>query len=292
MTASHDIAIVTASHAADFERCKLLCETIDRHVSGYTRHLILVAGNDVALFRGLEGPNREIVDERDILPSWLHDLPDPFSFFRRHIWLSTRTAPLRGWHVQQLRRIAIAGHAGETALLYCDSDVAFLKPFDCVRLFHGSDLRLFRRDFQLSAPGYEEQIRWSNAAGRVLGLGADVAPEHDYIGTVIAWKSQMVRAMCAHIEAQNDAHWVAAIGRSRQFSECMIYGRYVDDLCGGEGHFHDATDFCRVYWSGPRMGESEIRRFAQSLAPGQVAVGLQSFIGMDVGQIRSILAGV
>ena len=46
-------ALVTATYAADFERCRLLCETVDRHVTGMTRHLLLVSDPDVALFRQL-----------------------------------------------------------------------------------------------------------------------------------------------------------------------------------------------------------------------------------------------
>ena len=44
-------ALVTASYHKDFERCKLLCETVDRHVSGFTNHYILVEPRDVPLFR-------------------------------------------------------------------------------------------------------------------------------------------------------------------------------------------------------------------------------------------------
>ena len=62
-------AIVTASYAPDFERCRLLCETIDRHVTGVPRHYILVEQRDVALFRQLETGNRTVVDERDLLPA-------------------------------------------------------------------------------------------------------------------------------------------------------------------------------------------------------------------------------
>ncbi len=61
-----------------------------------------------ALFRQLETARRTVIDVRDLLPSWLHSFRDPTSLFRRRIWLSLRTAPLRGWHVQQMRRIAIA----------------------------------------------------------------------------------------------------------------------------------------------------------------------------------------
>ncbi len=281
-------AIVTASYADDFERCRLLCDTIDRHVTGHSRHLLLVSHNDVARFRQLESSKRVVVDERDILPGWLHDLPDPLSLFRRRIWLSRHTAPLRGWHVQQLRRIAIAAHVDEDSLLYSDSDVAFLKPFDTGRLYRGGELRLFRRDDRLSEPGHDEQRIWSRQAGRVLGIPDSVANPHDYISTLIAWRTQTARAMCARIEDVSGRHWVSAVARSRKFAECMIYGRYVDDVLKGEGHFHDDTEFCRIYWSGPKLGEGELRKFAEGLAPGQVAVGMQSFIGMDIGDIRSV----
>ena len=47
-------ALVTASYAPDFERCRLLCETVDQYVTGFSHHYILVEHNDVAQFRALE----------------------------------------------------------------------------------------------------------------------------------------------------------------------------------------------------------------------------------------------
>src|SRR5690242_7580212 len=45
-----EAAIVTASYGPDFERCRLLCETIDRFVTGMSQHYILVEERDVAQF--------------------------------------------------------------------------------------------------------------------------------------------------------------------------------------------------------------------------------------------------
>lgn len=284
-------AIVTASYAPDFDRCRLLCETIDSRLTGYKKHYILVEHRDVALFRQLESSRRLIVDERDILPNWLRPFWDPLSFFRRRIWISGRTVPLRGWHVQQLRRIAIAFHADEDALFYCDSDAAFLKPFDCRNLWHGSDLRLFRRDNALLVDCPDEQRQWSCNAARTLGL-SDTAPSpHDYIGTLIAWRRDSVRAMCDHVEQVHDTHWAQAIAADRRFSECMIYGRYVDDVISTRDHFHDATELCRVYWFEPAPSEPEFRAFVSSMDPSQVAIGMQSFLGVDMTTVRNIVAG-
>ena len=281
-------ALVTASYLPDLERCRLLCETIDKHVSGHSHHYLLVASNDVASFRELEGPRRTVVDERDLLPGWLRSFPDPLSRFRKRIWLSFRTMPLRGWHVQQLRRIAIAGHIGEDGLIFCDSDVAFLRPFDCATIWRDGDLRLFRRENGLSRPDLDDQRLWAANAGKTLGLAA--TPRHDYIATVIAWRRDAAVAMCRHIEETTGKQWVAAIGSNRRFSECMLYGRYADEVLQGEGHFHESNELCRVYWTGPALSDATFAEFLASMTPDQVAIGMQSFIGTDIGRIRRLLS--
>ena len=58
VAAGHSNALVTASYAPDFERCRLLCETIDRHVTGLGRHYIRGENRDLAFFRQLEKSRR------------------------------------------------------------------------------------------------------------------------------------------------------------------------------------------------------------------------------------------
>ncbi len=287
--ADRSVAVVTASFAGDFERCKLLCETLDRHVSGFDKHLILVASHDVQLFRSLESTNRLIVDERDLLPQWLHVMRDPTSLFSRHIWLSFRTKPLRGWHVQQLRRLAVARHTDAAALLFCDSDVVFLRQFNCGDLWRGDKLRFLRRDNALNNPELKLHRRWSANAGQALGLDADNRSMHDYIATVIAWRRDTLKAMCERIEQIHGQHWVEAIATSREFSECMLYGRYVDDVLGGRGHNHTEDELCHIYWDGPELGEADLAGFVADMAPHQVAIGLQSFVGTKLDSVRRII---
>lgn len=281
-------ALVTASYRGDIERCRLLCETVDAHVTGFTRHYLLVSGEDVGLFRPLESPRRVVVDERDLLPGWLRSLPDPASLFRRRIWLSLRTMPLRGWHVQQLRRIALAAHVEDASLVFCDSDVAFLKPFDCRSFWRGGDLRLLRRDGALERPGHGEQLLWSGNAGRALGLGSAPSP-HDYIATLIAWRRDATLSMIRRIEAVGGRHWIEAVARGRRFSECMLYGRHADEVLGGTGHFASAVELCRIYWKGAAPSDADLEAFVDAMEPEQVAVGLQSFIGIEPTRIRRLL---
>jgi hypothetical protein len=282
-------AIITASFAPDFERCRLLCETMDRHVTGFSKHYILVEHSDVDLFRQLEGPNRIIVDEMDLFPKWIRAYPDPLYLFRRRIWLSLRTLPLRGWHAQQLRRIAIAERIDEDALFYCDSDVAFMRHFDCADLWHGDDLRLFRRDKELLGELPGDQKLWADNAAHLLGIPQNEILPHGYVGTLIAWRREHVVGMCRQIERVQARHWLEAMGKHRRFSECTIYGHYADDVAGLAGHFVDNNDYCKVFWFAPAPTESEFRKFIREMTPSQVAIGMQSFIGADIGYVRRLV---
>ncbi len=282
-------ALVTASYGADFERCRLLCESADALATGLSHHYLLVAGHDVAQFRQLEASNRTVVDERDLLPSWLRAWRDPFSGLSRHVWLSARTKPLRGWHVQQLRRMAIGRHADEDAFLYSDSDVVFVRPFDAASLWHGERVRLYRRDGALPLDSAYGHADWSRNAGRLLGIAAPPLSTHDYIATLIAWRRDTLNDLLVHIENVSGRHWVAAVGRQRRFSECMIYGRYADEVEKKDRHFHDAENLCVMRWSEPFSSPEELAGMVRDLTGPQVAVGIQSFLGIEPDDIRALL---
>ena len=282
-------AVVTPSYVHDFERCRLLCETLDRHVTGFTHHYVLVEHRDMALFRQLQGPRRTIVDERELLPGWLHPLSDPTSLFRRRIWPSLKTKPLRGWHVQQLRRIAIAGHVSQDVLVFCDSDVVFVKPFDCGAFRRDGKVRLFRRNDTMAGEVRYDHRLWSRNAGLALGIASPEVSPHDYITTLISWRRDSVLSMCRRIEEEQGCSWVEALGSTRKFSECMVYGRYVDEVLEGAGHFHGSEEFCHVHWFGEALSDAEFCAFVADMAPGQVAVGVQSFLGVDPDRIRRLL---
>jgi hypothetical protein len=286
---NRSIAIVTASWRGDLERFALLCDTMDRFVTGHTRHLVLVASHDVALFKRFAGPGRVIIDEADLLPGWLRRIADPLSRLRRDVWLSTRTWPMRGWHVQQLRRLAICRMIDEEAILHTDSDVAFVAHYDVASEWRHNALRLYRVPDALVRPGMEEQRHWSALSAKALGLAAETG-RHDYINTLVPWSVPAARRMLDRVEQVSATHFVAALGRERTMSECMLYGRFVEDIEQMAGHSPSDEALCRVYWDGPALDAAGIARFAALRQPHQVAIGLQSFVGMPVADIRQALA--
>ena len=288
-SASRDVAIVTPSYAPDLDRCQLLCDSIDRHVTGIAKHYILVADHDHALFAGFTGARREVVRESDILLERFLCIPDPRG---RRAWFSTFALPLRGWHVQQLRRIAIAHHVDHAGLLYCDSDMAFVRPFNAAALWRGEAFRLYRNPggVHVGLPGAgREHMVWTRHAHALLGLPEPGFPADDHINNLVSWRTRSVRAMTARIEATTARPWLRAVARQRAFSECQIYGAFANRVAEGELHWNDRTPLCLTHWDGPAVGRAGLEELVEAMSADQVAIGIQSFTGTDPRLLRSVL---
>ncbi|RDJ26803.1 hypothetical protein DWF00_01080 [Bosea caraganae] len=291
---SFSYAIATPSYAGDYERCRLLCASIDRFVSGHGAHYLLVEDRDLALFKPLAGPKRRVIAEAELLPSWLKSWPDPLTLGRRRVWtglgaLSRGVPPLRGWHAQQLRKLTLPLKMAEDVVLFADSDMIFLRPFDLGSLEANGAIRLYRKPANIKQ-GMADHVAWCEGASRLLGLPAPGLPSDDYINNLVSWRRDNVAAMMALIEKTTGRDWVSAVAGQRQFSEYMIYGYYVDRVRGLDqaGHWPDALELCKVYWGGDAEGIASLRTFEDVLGPGQVAVGVQSFIGQPVEQLRAL----
>jgi hypothetical protein len=293
VTSSPSTALITPSHAADVDRCRLLCDSIDQLVIDEPDHYILVDDDDYPLFAPLAGPRRHIVNEHDILPAWLKSTRLGVSSKARKVWFSTRAWPMRGWHVQQLRRIAIAFHIPHDGLLYCDSDMLFIKPFCSKTLWQNNALRLYRKDNGIDADlpdGGKLHRQWTEHAMQLNGLAKPQFPAHDYINNMVSWRRDQVIAMCEHIETTSGRHWLAAIGSQRSFSECQIYGAFIDGVKGGDGHWKGQGALCQTYWSGKALTEQSLHGFVASMDPAQVAIGIQSFTGTNPDVLRELIA--
>ncbi len=111
---------------------------------------------------------------------------------------------------------------------------------------------------------------------------------------MVSWRADTARSLLAHIETQNGCQWQRAVTQSRAFSEYIIYGRYVEDVLGGAGHNLTDEPFCHVVWFDDTYTHDMdgLRRFVGDLGPKQIGIGIQSFIGYDLDDIRSALREV
>ena len=100
------VALLTPTYGRDLELCTLLCESVDRHVSAFSKHYLLVPDCDLPLFSRFESQRRSVLPASQFLPKWLRPLPRFVQRKRRQYWWSFRTKPVSGWHVQQFLKIA------------------------------------------------------------------------------------------------------------------------------------------------------------------------------------------
>ncbi len=280
-------AFVTPSYSGDFERCQLLCQSMDAFVTGPWHHYLIVEKIDRELFQRLSGPRRSILLIEDVLPKWIHHLWQMPFLRRRSLWWSWKTGFMIGWHVQQLVKMQMAFILDQKGLILCDSDVFFVRPFDVGTIHSQKGYRFYR-----SAEKFGENVihnpSYTKAAFKQLGLPANGFPARVYVDNLVTWQSATVRAMCAHIEKISGRDWRAALGRHVIFSEYTLYGLFVDYLAADSQNEPSSVRLCQTIWFKHQAKPQEIDKLVTDLPEPFVAIGAQSFLNVDQAQLRGL----
>ena len=169
------VALITPTYSHDLERCTLLCESVDRHVSAFANHYLIVPDDELALFAKFDTGRRQVLPLSQLLPSWLKPLP---RFIRRHnrqYWWAMRGKPVNGWHIQQFAKIATAHIVPETVSCMLDSDVVFFRPFDLAEMALPSPTPLYIRPREVTA-AMADHCDWVRSSHRLLGLATALVP--------------------------------------------------------------------------------------------------------------------
>jgi hypothetical protein len=284
------ISLVTPSYGRDFELCTMLCESVDRHLTSYVKHYLIVADEELPLFRHLNGTRRVVVPSSQVLPSWLKPMPRFVRRKNRRYWWSLRASPVSGWHVQQLLKIGAASAFPEERCCMLDSDVVFFRRFDLSTLLYPRPAPLFNAPGEVPAQA-PLHARWVRTSHRLLGLPAPTFPATDYIGHIIVWDRRSVRAMIERIEAATGSEWVEALCRARDISEYMLYGTFVQHSPRHmAGHVLTSSKHCLSYWGAEALDRAALEAMLRDAGNDYVAFSAASFSGTPVELIRSSLA--
>jgi len=261
--------IVTPSYGPDFERAKLLAESIKEFVPESAEHILLVDRRDVPQFRSLAGPRTRIVEAESVLPWWVRRVPGA-----RRWWLSLRSLPIRNWILQQVVKLSVAEHFDADVFNFVDSDVTFIKPFDPSEFVSPEGLvRLFR------APGaaqFATHTRWHQTAARLLGLPASDYFGANYIGNMITWRRDNLIAMYRHIENVTGRNWAASVCSRLHLSEYILYGIFVEHVLKGQGHYYEDRAHCHISWDYDITTPKGLDEFLSDTLPEHVAVMVSS----------------
>jgi hypothetical protein len=283
------VALLTPTYARDLELCALLCESVDRHVGSFSNHYLLVPDCDVSLFSRFESERRSVLPASQFLPGWLRPLPPIVQRKRRQYWWSFRAMPVSGWQVQQILKIAATIALPHQRYCILDSDVVFFRDFDLSRFEYPNSIPL------LSIPGsvtsnQPRHARWVETSHQLLGLPAPTLPASDYIGHIIFWDQEATGAMVAKLEAAANLDWIEALCRTREFSEYMLYGYFVqNDTKFADRHTFGARTRCVSYWDPPKLDKAGLNRLLGGADQDDVAFSAASFSGTPVQMIRTAI---
>jgi hypothetical protein len=286
------VALLTPTYGRDLELCTLLCESVDRHVTSFSKHYLLVPDCDLPLFSHFASERREVLPASKFLPKWLRPLPRIVQRKRRQYWWSLRTKPVSGWHVQQYLKIAATISLPYQRYCILDSDVVFFRNFDLSRYEYPNSIPLLNVQDEVTS----EQIRharWVETSHELLGLPMPPLPASDFIGHIIFWDQQTTRAMAAKIEAVTNLHWVDALCRTREFSEYMLYGYFAQNDARFSGtHTLTRHTRCVSYWDQPKLSPDQLNQLLRRARKDDVAFSVASFSGTPVPIIRAAIEEV
>ncbi len=270
--------IITPSYAPDFERCKILCRSIENHVTSYEKHVIIVDAEDLALFQTIKGPKIEIITKESILPGWLKKIP-----FQRKWWLSYKTLPVRGWILQQITKLSVAECFDADLYLFADSDIMMIRPLDMSSFVNNRKVRLYR--YSRKEQDYREPRHkaWYKYAGSLFELSGDEFLKSDYIGPLVTWEKDTLLKLNKYIKEKTGKNsWQETLCNTFDFSEYILYGIFTEFVLKDEsGHYWDDTDICHTSFTYTINNFNDLQEFLKQLRPEHKAVCIQSNLKIE-----------
>lgn len=274
------LEIITCSYRPDLERCRRLCDSIDRHMPQEIRHVLVVPGRDLAQFAPLASTRRVVAAAEDILPRRFLQIPRA-----EKLWIDRLGWPIRGWILQQLIKLSANRATSAELIMFADSDLQFVRDFDVSHVYRDGRLRLHRIPGAMNEGRHR---RWHRRAGTLLGVPSGYFGS-DYIGQLITWRRSQLLGLQQHISEVHDRPWHVTVSRSLDFSEYILYGSYVEHIAGhaAHGHYYEQQDLCHCCWFNEQA--DDLLSGEQRLASQAVALLIQSNLGLDSAQEAAVL---
>jgi hypothetical protein len=283
------ISLVTPVSRHDVELCALQCESVDRHLSCYVKHHVVVPDDDLALFDRFNGTRRVVVPASELLPAWLRPIPRLLQHKGERYWWSLRTSPVSGLHLQRILKIAAAIAFPEDRHCILKSDVVFFRQFDLSMLLRPRLAPLLEtaRDALANSPIHTQRVR---TCRRLLGLKATSVPATDFSGRIVVWDRRAARAMVERIETITGAEWVEALCHARTISEYMLYGSFVQDSPEHRSEHASTSDTRCLSFGPPAPDQATIEAALRTAAETYVALSTAGLPLTSIDILGAVLA--
>jgi len=269
--------LVTPTFAPDFKRCKELLGSCDRWVSGVDEHYLIIDSKDAALFKPLQTSSVRVICKEELLPIDLWQIP-----FQNRWWFTSGSLPVRGWILQQVIKLAFAQQSKADAVVFADSDLVFIKPFNLNSLWRSNQLRLWRQPRGPKQYRCQRYQNWYNFAAKVLEVEDAASLKGGFISQLMSMRPDVVRKLCQVLERRFQRPWYQVLLNTWDFSEYTLYGLFVESLEKQEApHFFVRESLCHSSWHYKIASEQDVTGFIANAKAQHCAVHLQSNLRFD-----------
>jgi hypothetical protein len=273
--------MITCSHAPDLVRCQRLCASVDEFVEPEIRHTLVVPRRDLALFRPLQNQRRRVMAVQDVVPGNHRQLP-----FVNRLWVASQGLPIRGWIMQQITKLSANFITDAELLVFADSDLQFVRPFNRSHVYRQGKLRLHSNPI---AKEEGHHRNWHFRSSVLLGLPKRYHGS-DHVGQLITWRSSVLTKLQAHVSEQLGRTWYKPVAHSLHFSEYVLYGVFAEQVLGLDDAGHETCSEPLVHGCWYHFQALELYRGEAKCKKESVAILLQSNIGLGSLQEERILA--
>ncbi len=275
------VAIVTPSHAPDFNRFRRLHESVIENVSSGVMHYVLVPPPDYRMFSTIQSSQLTVLEQPDVLPrsfvttTRLGRIPLlPRGYRVAAINLRRPWPPIRGWVLQQLVKLGFAAGLEADVAVMIDSDVILVRGFTADTFMRGESVRHYRVPHAVHG-GMQRHLVWRETAARLLCLDAPSADLADYNAGVISWSPRIVRTLLDRVQEVAQQPWQTVIGSQLDVSEYFLYGEFVAMLGDQRDKaFTSDRNLCHSYWN--TMTMENVGEFVKSMPIDDIAILIQS----------------
>jgi hypothetical protein len=266
------MVVVTISFAPDFDLCVELNRSVLENSPDTVQHRIVVPRSDLKLFGRLAGPRTHIRCELDLLPRSFIRVP----FVNLLVNPRQPFPPIRGWIQQQMIKLAAIADAEEDIVLVVDSDVEFIRPFTPEMFVRDGVVRFFCNPNQIDRR-LPRHVTWHRVARTLLGVPQAEPPYPDYISSPLCWDPTIVRQMLARVAATTGRTWPTAIGGQLEFSECILYGVFIEHVSGAPANSFASDDPLGLsYWTPTPLQPDAVQDLIHRMKPTDIAATIQS----------------
>lgn len=230
------ITFFTPSYRGDAERFLLLRDSIKHFYKGDAQHIVVVPSSDISVFKNLciNDSNIKILIQDDYVDPIFY--PKPFykcikQFFPSQAWRFQQYAGKPGWIIQQIVKLNIPAIVSSGVVVILDSDLFFVRPFSDADFKLEDSLNTLYKVYPESETGkHKGHMQW---AREFLGLESG-STDHHYISFPTILYPELVSRLQSFIENKYNKPWQLALFESKNMSEYILYGVFLDEINNAE----------------------------------------------------------